>query len=133
MDELGVRRFLDTGYPRIVAMVTLVCGSQPAAEDAVHARFAWEGVREDGEVQALLSQRGEPIERQVWRKDDAAPHRDRSSTCRHIGIVAERRQNTLAHEGYRRPSVENEARAEIPARPYQTNGNNDLASGRIER
>jgi RNA polymerase sigma factor (sigma-70 family) len=44
MDELGVRAFLDDAYPRIVAVVTLVCGSQAAAEDAVQEALvrAWE-------------------------------------------------------------------------------------------
>ena len=44
MDELAIQGFLATAYPRIVAMVTLVCGSQPAAEDAVQEALvrAWE-------------------------------------------------------------------------------------------
>ena len=44
MDELAVRAFLVAGYPRIVAVVTLVCGSRPAAEDAVQEALvrAWE-------------------------------------------------------------------------------------------
>jgi RNA polymerase sigma-70 factor, ECF subfamily len=44
MDELAIQVFLANAYPRIVAMVTLVCDSEPAAEDAVQEALvrAWE-------------------------------------------------------------------------------------------
>jgi RNA polymerase sigma-70 factor (ECF subfamily) len=57
MDELGVRAFLATAYPRIVAMVTLVCGSQAAAEDAVQEALvrAWEHKPELDNPEAWIS------------------------------------------------------------------------------
>jgi RNA polymerase sigma-70 factor (ECF subfamily) len=44
MDELAIQGFLADAYPRIVAMVTFVCGSEAAAEDAVQEALvrAWE-------------------------------------------------------------------------------------------
>ena len=44
MDETDVRAFLRNGYPRLVAAVTLVCGSRAAAEDSVLEALAraWE-------------------------------------------------------------------------------------------
>lgn len=53
MDEAEIRRFLETGYPRLVAAVTLVCDSRAAAEDAVHEALAraWE-----------RTERGDPID-----------------------------------------------------------------------
>jgi RNA polymerase sigma-70 factor (ECF subfamily) len=53
VDEIAIREFLHTRYPRLVAAVALVCGSRPAAEDAVQEALlrAWE-----------LSEKGEEIE-----------------------------------------------------------------------
>jgi len=44
LDEQAIRAFLTTEYPRVVAAVSLVCGSRPAAEDAVQEALAraWE-------------------------------------------------------------------------------------------
>jgi RNA polymerase sigma-70 factor (ECF subfamily) len=44
VDEVAIREFLYTAYPRLVAAVALVCGSRPAAEDAVQEALlrAWE-------------------------------------------------------------------------------------------
>ena len=44
LDEVAVRAFLTTDYPRIVSAVALVAGSQAAAEDAVAEALAraWE-------------------------------------------------------------------------------------------
>jgi RNA polymerase sigma-70 factor, ECF subfamily len=44
VDEYEVRRFLAREYPRLVAGLTLVCGSRAAAEDAVQEALAraWE-------------------------------------------------------------------------------------------
>jgi DNA-directed RNA polymerase specialized sigma24 family protein len=35
VDEVVIREFLHTSYPRLVAAVALTSGSRPAAEDAV--------------------------------------------------------------------------------------------------
>src|SRR5213594_2754877 len=53
LDELTIRAFLATEYPRLVAGVALACGSRAAAEDAVQEAVAraWE-----------RSERGEQIE-----------------------------------------------------------------------
>jgi RNA polymerase sigma-70 factor (ECF subfamily) len=53
LDEKAIREFLATDYPRLVAGVTLVCGSRATAEDAVQEALAraWE-----------RSERGERIE-----------------------------------------------------------------------
>ena len=53
MDELDVRQFLMTEYPRIVAGLALASGSRAVAEDAVQEALAraWE-----------RSERGQPIE-----------------------------------------------------------------------
>lgn len=44
MDEESIRQFLATDYARLVAGLALVCGSRPAAEDAVQEALArgWE-------------------------------------------------------------------------------------------
>ena len=44
MEEAELRGFVETGYPRLVAAVTLVCDSRAAAEDAVQEALAraWE-------------------------------------------------------------------------------------------
>jgi RNA polymerase sigma-70 factor (ECF subfamily) len=44
LDELTIRAFLATDYPRVVAGVALACGSRAAAEDAVQEALAraWE-------------------------------------------------------------------------------------------
>jgi RNA polymerase sigma-70 factor, ECF subfamily len=44
LDELTIRAFLATDYPRLVAGVALACGSRAAAEDAVQEALAraWE-------------------------------------------------------------------------------------------
>lgn len=44
LDEAAIREFLATTYPRLVAGLTLVCGSRAAAEDAVQEALAraWE-------------------------------------------------------------------------------------------
>lgn len=43
-DEIAIREFLYTGYPRLVAAAALASGSRPAAEDAVQEALlrAWE-------------------------------------------------------------------------------------------
>jgi RNA polymerase sigma-70 factor (ECF subfamily) len=53
VDEIAIREFLHTSYPRLVAAVALTCGSRPAAEDAVQEALlrAWE-----------RSERGESVE-----------------------------------------------------------------------
>jgi len=38
VDEVALREFLHTSYPRLVAAVALVCESRPVAEDAVQER-----------------------------------------------------------------------------------------------
>ncbi|HEU4355500.1 MAG TPA: sigma-70 family RNA polymerase sigma factor [Actinomycetota bacterium] len=53
VDELDIREFLVTAYPRLVAAVALVSGSRPAAEDAVQEALVRAWVR---------SERGERIE-----------------------------------------------------------------------
>jgi DNA-directed RNA polymerase specialized sigma24 family protein len=44
VDEVAIREFLHTAYPRLVAAVALACQSRPAAEDAVQEALlrAWE-------------------------------------------------------------------------------------------
>jgi RNA polymerase sigma-70 factor (ECF subfamily) len=53
VDEVAIREFLHTAYPRLVAAVALASGSRPSAEDAVQEALlrAWE-----------RSERGESIE-----------------------------------------------------------------------
>src|SRR5439155_8336267 len=44
LDEQAIRAFLATEYPRVVAAISLACGSRAAAEDAVQEALAraWE-------------------------------------------------------------------------------------------
>jgi RNA polymerase sigma-70 factor (ECF subfamily) len=55
IDEVTLREFLHTSYPRLVAAVALVCGSRPAAEDAVQEALlrAWEQSEKGQEIQSL--------------------------------------------------------------------------------
>jgi RNA polymerase sigma-70 factor (ECF subfamily) len=55
VDEVALREFLHTSYPRLVAAVALVCGSRPAAEDAVQEALlrAWEQSEKGQEIQSL--------------------------------------------------------------------------------
>jgi len=55
VDEVALREFLHTSYPRLVAAVALVCGSRPAAEDAVQEALlrAWERSEKGDEIRSL--------------------------------------------------------------------------------
>ena len=55
VDEVALREFLHTSYPRLVAAVALVCGSRPAAEDAVQEALlrAWERSEKGEEIESL--------------------------------------------------------------------------------
>jgi len=55
VDEVALREFLHTSYPRLVAAVALVCGSRPAAEDAVQEALlrAWERSEKGDEINSL--------------------------------------------------------------------------------
>ena len=55
VDEIAIREFLHTRYPRLVAAVALVCGSRPAAEDAVQEALlrAWERSEKGEEIESL--------------------------------------------------------------------------------
>ena len=55
VDEVALREFLHTSYPRLVAAVALVCGSRPAAEDAVQEALlrAWERSEKGDKIQSL--------------------------------------------------------------------------------
>jgi RNA polymerase sigma-70 factor (ECF subfamily) len=55
VDEIALREFLHTAYPRLVAAVTLVCGSRHAAEDAVQEGLlrAWERSEKGEEIDSL--------------------------------------------------------------------------------
>lgn len=55
VDEIAIREFLYATYPRLVAAVTLVCGSRPAAEDAVQEGLlrAWERSEKGEEIESL--------------------------------------------------------------------------------
>lgn len=55
VDEIWLREFLHTAYPRLVAAVALVCGSRPAAEDAVQEALlrAWERSEKGEEIESL--------------------------------------------------------------------------------
>jgi RNA polymerase sigma-70 factor (ECF subfamily) len=57
VDEFEVRRFLATDYPRLVAGLTLVCGSRPAAEDAVQEALAraWERSERGLRIESLTA------------------------------------------------------------------------------
>src|SRR5688500_18437109 len=55
VDEIAIRDFLHTRYPRLVAAVALVCGSRPPAEDAVQEALlrAWERSEKGEEIESL--------------------------------------------------------------------------------
>ena len=55
VDEIALREFLHTAYPRLVAAVALVCGSRPTAEDAVQEALlrAWERSEKGEEIESL--------------------------------------------------------------------------------
>jgi len=55
VDEVALREFLHTSYPRLVAAVALACGSRPAAEDAVQEALlrAWERSEKGDEIDSL--------------------------------------------------------------------------------
>jgi RNA polymerase sigma-70 factor, ECF subfamily len=55
VDEVAIREFLHTAYPRLVAAVALACGSRPAAEDAVQEALlrAWERSEKGQETDSL--------------------------------------------------------------------------------
>ncbi len=55
VDEVAIREFLHTDYPRLVAAVALTCGSRPAAEDAVQEAMlkAWERSEKGEEIESL--------------------------------------------------------------------------------
>jgi RNA polymerase sigma-70 factor, ECF subfamily len=55
VDEVAIREFLHTRYPRLVAAVALACGSRPAAEDAVQEALlrAWERSEKGEEIESL--------------------------------------------------------------------------------
>jgi RNA polymerase sigma-70 factor (ECF subfamily) len=55
IDEVAIREFLHTAYPRLVAAVALACGSRPAAEDAVQEALlrAWERSAKGQEIDSL--------------------------------------------------------------------------------
>jgi RNA polymerase sigma-70 factor (ECF subfamily) len=55
LDEAELRGFVETGYPRLVAAVTLVCDSRPAAEDAVQEALAraWERTERGEHIDSL--------------------------------------------------------------------------------
>jgi len=87
VDEVALREFLHTSYPRLVAAVALVCGSRPAAEDAVQEALlkGWE-----------RSKRGEEIESLNAWVTTVALNQARSGLRR---VMAERRaRSRLGHE-----------------------------------
>ena len=55
VDEVAIREFLYTAYPRLVAAVALASGSRPAAEDAVQEALlrAWERSEKGEEIDSL--------------------------------------------------------------------------------
>lgn len=55
VDEVAIREFLHTSYPRLVAAVALTSGSRPAAEDAVQEALlrAWERSEKGDEIESL--------------------------------------------------------------------------------
>ena len=55
VDEVAIREFLHTSYPRLVAAVALTSGSRPAAEDAVQEALlrAWERFEKGDEIDSL--------------------------------------------------------------------------------
>ena len=79
VDEVAIREFLHTHYPRLVAAVALACGSRPLAEDAVQEALlkAWE-----------RSERGEDIDSMNGWVTTVALNHARSGVRR---ILAERK------------------------------------------
>lgn len=55
LDEVTIRAFLDTEYPRLVAGIALIAGSRPAAEDAVQEALAraWERSERGEQIDSL--------------------------------------------------------------------------------
>jgi RNA polymerase sigma-70 factor, ECF subfamily len=55
VDEVAIREFLHTAFPRLVAAVALTSGSRPAAEDAVQEALlrAWERSEKGEEIDFL--------------------------------------------------------------------------------
>ena len=87
VDEIALQEFLHTAYPRLVAAVALVCGSRPAAEDAVQDALlrAWQ-----------RSERGEEIESLNAWVTTVALNQARSGLRR---VLAERRaRSRLGHD-----------------------------------
>jgi RNA polymerase sigma-70 factor (ECF subfamily) len=85
VDEIAIREFLHTSYPRLVAAVALACASRPAAEDAVQEALlrAWE-----------RSERGESIESLDAWVMTVAVNLARSGLRR---VMAERRARARLH------------------------------------
>jgi RNA polymerase sigma-70 factor (ECF subfamily) len=55
VDEIAIREFLHTGYPRLVAAIALASGSRAAAEDAVQEALlrAWERSEKGEEIESM--------------------------------------------------------------------------------
>jgi RNA polymerase sigma factor (sigma-70 family) len=55
VDEIAIREFLHTAYPRLVAAIALASGSRAAAEDAVQEALlrAWERSERGEEIESL--------------------------------------------------------------------------------
>ena len=55
VDEIAIREFLHTSYPRLVAAVALASGSRPAAEDAVQEALlrAWERSERNESIESM--------------------------------------------------------------------------------
>jgi RNA polymerase sigma-70 factor, ECF subfamily len=55
VDEVAIREFLHTSYPRLVAAIALTSGSRPAAEDSVQEALlrAWERSEKGEEIDSL--------------------------------------------------------------------------------
>lgn len=55
--EGDLEAFVSTGYPRLVAALTLICGSRAAAEDAVQEALAraWERAERGGRIDSLAA------------------------------------------------------------------------------
>jgi RNA polymerase sigma-70 factor (ECF subfamily) len=55
VDEVAIKEFLHTSYPRLVAAVALTSVSRPAAEDAVQEALlrAWERSEKGDEIDSL--------------------------------------------------------------------------------
>jgi RNA polymerase sigma factor (sigma-70 family) len=57
VDEIALREFLHTRYPRLVAGIALACGSRAAAEDAVQEAMlrAWERSERGEDVESMIA------------------------------------------------------------------------------